>query len=142
MRLKRILTGGSARAVALSTALIAVSASSAYALDTSVHGGNLIFVADNTTNTTNSTPVQRGANTTGDSSQPVADSVVTMKVKAALAAAKGLESRRISVKTVNGTVHLTGTVVSEEQRSQALQTVRGIEGVSSVSDGLTVGGKS
>lgn len=116
-----------------------LAAAPAQALDTRLHGGSIIFVADNTTQT------QPGATTppkAGGSSQPVSDSVITVKVKAELAAAKGLESRHISVKTVNGTVHLTGSVPSEAQRTQAIQTVRGIEGVSSVSDGLTVGGKS
>lgn len=116
-----------------------LAAGPAQALDTQLHGGSIIFVADN------ATPVKPGATTApsaGKSAQPVSDSVITVKVKAELAAAKGLESRHISVKTVNGTVHLTGSVPSEAQRTQAIQTVRGIEGVSSVADGLTVGGKS
>jgi hyperosmotically inducible protein len=134
MRLKRsvvrLLTPMAAIAATLSVA-------PSHALDTRLHRGDLIFVADN------SSSAQRGGGAEhGNSSQPVADSVVTMKVKAALAATKGLESRHVSVKTVNGTVNLSGSIPSEQQRAQALKTVRDIEGVSSVSDGLTVGGKS
>lgn len=113
----------------------------ASALDTNRHhdaGGIILVAAENTT----PAPAARdrpATPPTAGSSQPVSDSVVTVKVKAGLVAAKGLESKRIHVKTVDGIVYLTGLVASESQRSLALQTARNVEGVTSVSDGLAIG---
>ncbi|WP_163310730.1 BON domain-containing protein, partial [Enterobacter kobei] len=52
-----------------------------------------------------------------------------------------IRSTDISVKTENKVVTLSGTVESAEQKSQAVSAAKGVEGVSSVSDKLTVAGE-
>ncbi|WP_413772009.1 molecular chaperone OsmY [Klebsiella aerogenes] len=54
---------------------------------------------------------------------------------------KSIRSTDISVKTENKVVTLSGTVESAEQKSQAVSAAKGVEGVSSVSDKLTVAGE-
>lgn len=70
--------------------------------------------------------------------QAVTDSALTTKVKTKLLAAKDLKSTGIHVKTKDRVVNLTGSVPSSEQRQMALDTVRSVEGVDSVSDHLKV----
>ena len=69
------------------------------------------------------------------------DSTITARVKAALIDDKRIRSTDISVKTENKVVTLSGTVESAEQKSQAVSAAKGVEGVSSVSDKLTVAGE-
>ncbi|HDH0721470.1 TPA: molecular chaperone OsmY, partial [Klebsiella aerogenes] len=69
------------------------------------------------------------------------DSTITARVKAALIDDKSIRSTDISVKTENKVVTLSGTVESAEQKSQAVSAAKGVEGVSSVSDKLTVAGE-
>jgi hyperosmotically inducible protein len=74
-----------------------------------------------------------------ESTTKLSDSAITMKVKAELLATKGLRSTGIRVKTENGVVHLDGKVQSDSEKLTALNAVRAVEGVQSVSDGLQVG---
>lgn len=69
------------------------------------------------------------------------DSTITARVKAALIDDKSIRSTDISVRTENKVVTLSGTVESAEQKSQAVSAAKGVEGVSSVSDKLTVAGE-
>jgi hyperosmotically inducible protein len=66
------------------------------------------------------------------------DSTITARVKAALIDDKNIRSTDISVKTENKAVTLSGTVESDAQKAQAISVAKGIEGVASVSDRLTV----
>ena len=70
--------------------------------------------------------------------QAVTDSALTTKVKTKLLATKDLKSTGIHVKTKDRVVNLTGSVPSVEQRQMAVETVRSVEGVSSVDDHLKV----
>lgn len=66
----------------------------------------------------------------------VDDSVITTKVKAELLRAQATKSLKISVKTLDGVVNLTGSVESSEQMDSALRVVRGIKGVVDVKNNL------
>ncbi|WER50210.1 BON domain-containing protein [Cupriavidus sp. WKF15] len=70
--------------------------------------------------------------------QAVTDSAITTKIKTRLLTAKDLKSTGIHVKTKDGTVNVSGTVPSKEQHDMALETIRGVEGVTSVNDSLKV----
>ena len=63
------------------------------------------------------------------SSTPVADAWITTKVKSELATTKDIESMDISVKTVNGVVHLSGTQPNDMAVKKAVATAQGIKGV-------------
>jgi len=66
----------------------------------------------------------------------VDDSVITTKVKAELLRAQATKSLKISVKTLDGVVNLSGSVESSEQMDSALRIVRGIRGVTDVKNNL------
>jgi hyperosmotically inducible protein len=66
----------------------------------------------------------------------VDDSVITTKVKAELLRTQATKSLKISVKTLDGVVNLTGSVESSEQMDSALRIVRGIKGVVDVKNNL------
>jgi hyperosmotically inducible protein len=63
------------------------------------------------------------------SSTPVADTWITTKVKSELATTKDVKSMDISVKTLNGVVHLSGTQPNEMAVKKAVATAKGIKGV-------------
>lgn len=67
------------------------------------------------------------------------DAAVTTKVKAALLGADGLPSTGILVQTENGKVTLTGHVDKKEHVAQASRVAKGVAGVRSVQNRLTVG---
>lgn len=60
------------------------------------------------------------------------DSVITTKVKSVLLADPTVKGLNISVDTVGGTVTLSGTVSSQDERAKAESLAAGIEGVRSV----------
>ena len=66
------------------------------------------------------------------------DSVITTKVKSLLAADDFLKSFQISVETYQGTVKLSGFVVSQKAADKAVEIVRSVNGVKSVKDSLVV----
>ncbi|PLP96610.1 BON domain-containing protein [Cupriavidus pauculus] len=70
--------------------------------------------------------------------QAVTDSALTTKIKTKLLTAKDLKSTGIHVKTKDRVVNLTGSVPSSEQKQLAVDTVKSVEGVDSVSDNLKV----
>ena len=70
--------------------------------------------------------------------QAVSDSALTAKVKSALTAARGAESRNIKVETRDGVVQLSGFVGSEDARSAALMRARAVAGVAEVRNDLTI----
>lgn len=68
----------------------------------------------------------------------VSDSMITSKVKASLLKDEGMKSLKVSVKTHNGVVLLSGFVDSEDQIKQAEKIAAGIEGVKSVKNSLVL----
>lgn len=70
--------------------------------------------------------------------QHISDGTITTKVKAALMTAKDVKSTHIHVKTRRGTVWLTGTVPTSDEKTRAQQVVEGIDGVHQVKNRLKV----
>lgn len=68
----------------------------------------------------------------------VSDSALTAKVKTALVRESGLKSMNVNVETYNGRVLLSGWVDSDEQRKQALNVARHVDGVVEVRDGMNI----
>lgn len=66
----------------------------------------------------------------------VDDSIITTKVKAELLREQATKSLKISVKTTDGVVNLTGTVDSAEQMDSALRVTRAVKGVTDVKNNL------
>lgn len=142
----------SARSLRLAcvAAALAAAAGGAQALDKS----GLIFVAaDNMPATpVNSAPgmpgrpdarpdADRGTSTDASADkakQAVEDGAITTRIKTKLLTTKDLKSTGIHVKTKNGTVEVGGTVPSQQQHDLALDMIRSVEGVASVSDNLKV----
>ncbi|CTP88890.1 hypothetical protein XTPLMG730_2288 [Xanthomonas translucens pv. phlei] len=75
------------------------------------------------------------------SKEPVTDTWITTKVKADLLATKDVSGTDIKVKTLNGTVKLSGAVENKMQRDKAVSVAKMIDGVKKVdSTGLKVAG--
>jgi hyperosmotically inducible protein len=70
--------------------------------------------------------------TSKTSDQPVADTWITTKVKSELATTKEVKSMDISVKTIDGVVHLSGTQPNETAVKKAVATAKGVKGVQRV----------
>lgn len=66
------------------------------------------------------------------------DSFITSKVKANLLKDEGLKSLKVSVKTYQGTVMLSGFVETEDQIQQAEKIAADTEGVKSVKNSLVL----
>ena len=69
---------------------------------------------------------------------PREDIRIEAEVKARLVAEKTANLTRVGVTSTNGSVYLTGTVVSAEQREQAGALARDVPGVKSVVNRLDV----
>lgn len=130
--------------MACTAAALAAAAGSALALDKS---GLLFVAADNAPAApVNSAPGMPGrpdpdarAGTGADKAkQAVEDGAITTRIKTKLLATKDLKSTGIHVKTEQGAVDVSGTVPTQQQHDLALETIRGVEGVTSVSDNLKV----
>ena len=97
--------------------------------------------ADNTTPSTPATTASTAtpsASTGSDSSNVVNDTLVTGKVKAAIAADSGMKDSDISVKTENGVVTLSGNVKSQDQVTLASALAQRQEGVNRVENQVAV----
>lgn len=70
--------------------------------------------------------------------QALNDGALTAKIKSKMALDDTIRAAAIDVDTAGGVVTLSGTVRSESERARALQLARETEGVTSVSDRLTV----
>jgi osmotically-inducible protein OsmY len=68
----------------------------------------------------------------------VDDSVITTKIKTQLAADELLKAFQVSVETRKGVVELSGSVNSQNAKDKAGQIARGVAGVKSVQNNLTV----
>jgi hyperosmotically inducible protein len=70
----------------------------------------------------------------------VDDSVITASVKSALLADETIKSFDLRVETRKGTVQLSGFVDNQAQIDQALALARGVAGVATVENGVTLKG--
>lgn len=82
-----------------------------------------------------STLANNGERSTG---KVIDDAWITTKTKTALLAEGDLKAASIQVETRQGKVMLTGKVPSSAQSDKATMVARGIEGVTDVSNQLTV----
>ncbi len=80
----------------------------------------------------------RPAKKMGRSDQPVDDTVITTKVKAAYAKDKTVSALNTEVNTVNGVVKLTGTAKSKAEADQAVALARRVQGVKSVQNDIKI----
>ena len=77
-----------------------------------------------------------------NSDQPVTDTWITTKVKSELATTDGVKSMDIDVKTVNGTVTLTGMLGTSAAVEKAVAAAKSVKGVKDVdAAGLKAGAK-
>ena len=82
------------------------------------------------------------SSTTSEIKQDSKDSWLTTKVKSALAADVGLKTLTgINVDTTGSVVTLKGSVDTDANKRRAEQVARGVEGVSSVKNELTIQAK-
>ncbi len=73
--------------------------------------------------------------------QIVKDSVITTKIKAAMAKDKEVSALRIEVETDHsGQVQLTGTAKSQAEADKAVAIAKGVQGVTSVENKIKVAG--
>lgn len=70
--------------------------------------------------------------------QAVDDSVLSTKVKAALASDRAVKARDIEVETRDGVVQLSGFVESEDARTAAVMRARSVDGVAEVRNDLSI----
>lgn len=77
-------------------------------------------------------PAPVGDQEATNSQQPVSDTWITTKVKAELATTDNVSSTDVTVKTVNGVVHLTGNIHSDIERKKIVAAARSVKGVSKV----------
>lgn len=68
--------------------------------------------------------------------QYVDDSVITLKVKAAILGDAALKSSEINVETFKGVVQLSGFVNSQSDINQAVVVARNVDGVTSVKNDM------
>jgi hyperosmotically inducible protein len=85
---------------------------------------------------------QSSGSATTEIKQDAKDSWLTGKVKAALAADVGLKTWDIDVDSAGTTVTLNGVVDTEATKKRAEAVARGVEGVATVKNNLTIKGKS
>jgi len=93
------------------------------------------------TGTTTTTTIRPGAGATqgmAAAGDALADAALTAKVKASLIAEPDVEALRIDVDTKDGAVTLSGTAPSQARIDHAVSVARGIDGVKSVDNRLTV----
>ncbi|WP_445393227.1 BON domain-containing protein [Stenotrophomonas pavanii] len=67
-----------------------------------------------------------------DSNERVTDTWITTKVKADLLASSNVPGTEIKVETVNGVVSLSGAVATQAEKDKAVNTAKGIKGVTRV----------
>jgi hypothetical protein len=70
--------------------------------------------------------------------QYIDDSVITAKVKAAIVKDETLKATEINVETFKGVVQLSGFVASQTDINHAVQVARGVEGVKSVKNAMSI----
>lgn len=86
-------------------------------------------------NVLNNATIKESTITVGNT---VDDGVVTSRVKAALLGDESTKSRDIAIVTRKGEVQLSGFVDNQQQIDRAIEITRGIEGVSGVSNEMSI----
>ena len=86
-------------------------------------------------NVLNNATVKESTITVGNT---VDDGVVTSRVKAALLGDESTKSRDIAIVTRKGEVQLSGFVDNQQQIDRAIEITRGIQGVSGVSNEMSI----
>ena len=86
-------------------------------------------------NVLNNATIKESTITVGNT---VDDSVVTSRVKTALLGDESTKSRDIAIVTRKGEVQLSGFVDNQQQIDRAIEITRGIEGVSGVSNEMSI----
>lgn len=66
------------------------------------------------------------------------DASITTKVKSGMFADKEVSGLNISVDTIKGVVHLSGTAATRQESNKAATIARNVAGVKSVSNGIQV----
>ncbi|BAV34140.1 transporter [Sulfuricaulis limicola] len=79
-----------------------------------------------------------GTQTRDSTGEYIDDAAITTKVKSALIADKQVSAFPISVETVKGVVHLTGTADTRAEADKATTIARGVAGVKSVVNKIQV----
>jgi hypothetical protein len=79
-----------------------------------------------------------GAGTQSSAGEYIDDTLITTRVKSALIGDDLVKAAEVNVETFKGVVQLSGFVSSEEAVAQAEHVARGIEGVVSVQNDMTV----
>ena len=79
-----------------------------------------------------------GTTTRDSTGQYIDDASITTKVKSEMIADKEVSALHISVDTIKGVVHLTGTANSREEANKAAAIARGVAGVTSVDNDIHV----
>jgi osmotically-inducible protein OsmY len=79
-----------------------------------------------------------GTRTSESTGEYMDNSVITAKVKAAILDDPMLKVFQINVETFKGEVQLSGFVDSPEAAARAVQITRGVKGVTSVKNSMTV----
>lgn len=79
--------------------------------------------------------VSRGQETVG---AYVDDATITTQVKSKFVGDSGVDATAINVKTLNGTVQLSGFAKSSAEKARAVSIARGVNGVKSVDDSILV----
>ena len=91
-----------------------------------------------TPSTTPAAGSNRPVDVQGDGKQQAVDLATTARVRAALQIDSELKTQTISVETVDGTVRLTGQVVSTAHFGRVKDVVSPVEGVKAVDNQLVV----
>lgn len=81
-----------------------------------------------------------GTATSQSTGEYVDDAAITTKVKTALVRDEVVRAMQVDVTTFKGNVQLSGFVDTAEQKARAEQLARGVDGVSQVTNNLSVKG--
>ncbi len=73
--------------------------------------------------------------------ETIDDAAITTKVKANFIKDKAVDAGDIKVRTTKGVVMLTGTAKSQAEKDKAVSIAKGVKGVVSVKNDLTVASK-
>jgi osmotically-inducible protein OsmY len=79
-----------------------------------------------------------GTQTRESTGEYIDDAAITTKVKSAMIADKEVSAYPISVETIKGVVHLTGTANTRHEADRAAEIARGVAGVKSVNNDIRV----
>ena len=93
-----------------------------------------------TTTTTTVAPTPEVSASMNDAGHAVADAAITTKVKTALLADPDVKGMRVDVDTQGGVVALNGQLDSAANIDKAVSIAKGVDGVTSVENHLSVGG--